>query len=187
MDGTIGEIRAFAGNFAPRNWKICNGQLLSISQYQALFSIIGATYGGDARTNFAVPNLVGRTPIGFGTGPGLSTRNLGEMGGTETNTLVVTQMPAHTHNATGSIKATNAKGTTSDPSNAFPAHSNCNIDRSTNIDVLSYGSSSNVNMNNDGLSINIGATGSNQPINNMQPYLAITWIICVNGEYPSRD
>lgn len=93
----IGEISWFAGNFAPRGWALCDGQLLPIQQHQALFSILGTTYGGDGRTTFALPDMRGRSPIHAGTGPGLSTRHLGERGGLETTTLTVVNLPSHTH------------------------------------------------------------------------------------------
>src|SRR6476620_8139642 len=99
MEGYIAESRLFAGNFAPRGWAFCQGQLLSISQNTALFSILGTTYGGNGQTTFGLPDLRGRVPIhsGGSQGPGLSPYDLGEMGGTETNTLTINQMPAHNH------------------------------------------------------------------------------------------
>ncbi|MEM9736034.1 MAG: tail fiber protein, partial [Pseudomonadota bacterium] len=103
----IGEIRFFSGNFAPRNWALCNGQLLSISQWSALFSIVGTTYGGDGRRTFALPDMRGRVPIHPGTGPGLSPVALGEKGGQETVTLSVAQIPAHTHSAALASNALN--------------------------------------------------------------------------------
>ena len=98
----LAEIRIFAGNFAPRNWAFCNGQLLPIAQNTALFSLIGTTYGGDGRTTTALPNLQGRAPMHPGNGPGLTPRRLGESGGTETITLTESQMPNHQHSAVGS-------------------------------------------------------------------------------------
>ena len=97
MDEYIGIIKLFAGNFAPRNWALCQGQLLPIAQNQALFSILGTTYGGNGTTNFALPDLRGRTPICFGQGPGLQPYVQGQTGGVETVTLIQTQIPAHTH------------------------------------------------------------------------------------------
>ena len=96
-DPTIGEITMFGGNFAPRNWAFCSGQLLAISSNQSLFSILGTTYGGDGRTTFALPDLRGRTAIQQGRGPGLSDRRLGHKGGSETNTMSITEMPSHNH------------------------------------------------------------------------------------------
>ncbi len=186
MEGTIGEIRAFAGNFAPKSWQLCNGQLLPINSNEALYSIIGTTYGGDGKTTFGLPDLRGRVPISSGTGPGLSNHILGERGGAETNTLIVNNLPAHTHSAVGSLRASGEKGTTSDPGNGYPAKANANVDRSTNVDVLAYSSSSNESMGANGVNITIQPTGGNAPVNNLQPYLAINFIICVYGVYPSR-
>src|ERR1041384_4599952 len=108
MDPFIGQIIMFAGNFAPQGWAFCAGQLMSISQNTALFSILGTTYGGNGQTTFALPALRSRTPVGPGQGPGLSNITLGEVSGTETVTLLTTQMPAHTH----SLNGVNASGTT---------------------------------------------------------------------------
>src|SRR5204862_4938184 len=93
----IGEIRMFAGNFAPKNWALCNGQLLAISSNTALFSILGTYYGGNGTSTFALPNLQGRTPLGVGQGPGLTQRDLGELGGVEQSSILITEMPGHTH------------------------------------------------------------------------------------------
>jgi len=97
MEPLIGQIMMFAGNFAPRGWAFCEGQLLAINQYQALFSILGTTYGGDGRTTFGLPDLRGRVPMHPGNGPGLSSKRLGQKGGSETNTLNVSQLPSHNH------------------------------------------------------------------------------------------
>src|SRR6266545_636382 len=104
-DPFIGEIRMFGGNFAPLGWAFCNGQLLAISQYDALFALIGTTYGGDGQTTFALPNLQGRIPIHMGTGGGLSPRTIGESSGTETVTLTVDQLPMHDHQFVGTTSA----------------------------------------------------------------------------------
>src|SRR5689334_10120851 len=107
----LGEIRMFGGNFAPRGWAFCNGQILSIAQNTALFSLLGTTYGGNGQTTFALPNLQCRLPMHFGNGPGLTPRSLGEMGGTETVTILTNQMPMHNH----SLMATNADGNNAHP------------------------------------------------------------------------
>ena len=120
MEPTIGEIRMFAGNFAPRSWALCQGQLLAISQNQALFSILGTTYGGDGRTSFGLPDLRGRVNIGPGTGPGLSTYRLGNKAGVENVFLNTLQIPSHTHIAEGTVKANFsplAPSTTGNPTN----------------------------------------------------------------------
>lgn len=164
----IGEIRFFAGNFAPRGWAFCDGQLLPIASYQALFSILGTTYGGDGRTSFALPDMRGRSPLHPGQGPGLSNRRLGEKTGTESNTLTSTQLPAHTHSLNGSSNT--ASSTT--PSNRVLASATIYSD-----------SAPNVSMN----SASIGQTGGSQPVNNMQPYLGLSCIIALQGIFPSRN
>jgi microcystin-dependent protein len=103
MEGTIGEIRMFAGTFAPRTWAFCSNQLISIAQNTALFSILGTTYGGNGQTTFALPDFRGRVAVGTGTGPGLPNVQLGQMAGTPTVTLLTTNMPAHNHAVTGTV------------------------------------------------------------------------------------
>lgn len=126
MEELMGTIKMFAGNFAPRGYALCNGQMLAISQNQALFSILGTTYGGDGRTTFALPDLRGRVPLGPGQGPGLSNRQPGEKAGNETSTLSVANLPAHNH----TLSANSGAGNTNSPQNAFPALSQVQIDRS---------------------------------------------------------
>lgn len=168
----LAEIRGFAGNFAPRGWEYCNGQLLAISSNQALYSLIGTTYGGDGRTTFALPDLRGRTMIGPGQGSGLSEHRLGAKSGSETNTMNVTQLPNHTH--IGSINTARAAANTANPSGASLAGTQIYENTTVPNTPMSAGS------------IAVGNTGGSQPINNMQPYLASNYIICVQGLYPSR-
>jgi len=168
-DPFIGEIQWFAGNFAPRGWAFCDGQLLPINQNQALFSILGTTYGGDGRTTFALPDLRSRAPLHRGQGPGLSNRNLGSKGGTETVTLSVAQMPAHTHTA----KAKNATGTENVPNDRSLA----NIRRGYSTDAADVAMDEST----------VGSAGGGQPVNNMQPYLGLNCIIALQGLYPSRN
>ena len=115
----VGEIRMFAGNFAPRGWSLCDGQLVAVSQNDALFSLLGTIYGGDGRTTFGLPDMRGRIPIHAGTGPGLSQRRLGAKGGTERETITVTQMPSHTH----PLHGTDDPGDTPNPAGNAPAKS----------------------------------------------------------------
>ena len=165
----IGEIRMFAGNFAPRGWALCDGQILQIVQNTALFSILGTTYGGDGQTTFGLPDLRGRFPIGQGQGPGLSSRQIGEMAGAEAVTLTTAQMPAHTHVA----RAKGAAGTTSAPGNNVAAAGR-NLYSTAAPDVaLSVAA--------------IAATGGSQTHENMPPYLGITFIIALEGIYPPRN
>ena len=176
-DAYLGEIRIFAGNFAPHGWALCNGQVMSIQQNTALFSILGVQYGGDGKTNFALPNLNGRVPIGQGAGPGLTPRTVGQAVGSQTVTLLATEMPAHTHVPMG----TTQKGSTSDPANAAWGE----------FSVSGRGGVTPVNLFNatpdtpmSPLAVNV--SGGSQPHNNMQPFLAMNYIICLQGEFPPR-
>lgn len=201
MGPILGEIRAFAGNFAPYpDWHLCDGSLLAISANTALFSLLGTTYGGDGKTNFALPDLRGRCAIGWGAGPGLTTRVPGEKAGAENVTLTTSQMPAHAHTLGGTVPVTVAipgspassgPGNLTSPINNIPAVAT----DSGGVDVSAYvaRTSENGTMGNSStatgtatLSGNTGTTGSSQPHPNMQPYLAITYIIAVNGLYPTR-
>lgn len=169
----IAEIRIFAGNFAPRGWAFCNGQLLPIAQNTALFSLIGTTYGGDGRTTTALPDLEGRAPMHPGSGPGLTSRRLGERGGTETVALSGAQLPSHTH----TLRAADINGATATPDNN-------SLSRSTGGNAYQTDSSNNLVPMNQGI---LGNVGSNQPHNTQQPYLAINFIIALAGLYPSRS
>lgn len=171
QEGFIGEIRMFAGNFAPKDWAFCQGQLLSISQNTALFSILGTTYGGNGTTTFALPNLSGRVPVGVGQGAGLTNRQLGEMSGTETVTLTTAQMPAHSH----TVNAVTADGNQNLPTNSFPANTKT-LDKEYS--TVAPNTTMNPTM--------IGVSGGSQPFGVMQPSLGMNYIICVNGIYPSR-
>ena len=167
----IAEIRIFAGNFAPRGWAFCNGQLLPISQNTALFSLIGTTYGGDGRTTTALPNLEGRVPMHPGRGPGLTSRRLGQRGGSETVTLSEAQMPAHKHQA----QASSGNADTNAPANHTMAS------------IVARGSSVYAAANNLGTFDDLAPTGGSQAHNNMQPFLAMNFIIALVGLYPSRS
>lgn len=188
MEPFIGQIMMFGGNFAPRGWAFCYGQLLPISSNSALFSILGTTYGGDGITTFALPDLRGRSPIGMGDGTGLTMRPQGEMGGSETTTLNVTNIPSHNHsvapapvlassqNATEQVPGTNGANTLASPVfNGRPVE----IYNSQTPDVTLNTSGGNVS--------STGNTGGNIPINNMQPFIAMNYVIALVGIYPSRD
>ncbi len=183
----LGSVIIFAGNFAPRGWAFCDGQLLPISQNTALFSLLGTTYGGDGRTTFALPDLRGRAPIGPRTGPGLSTFPLGARGGTETNILNTTQLPSHNHTATGTTNVSNADGTTNNPVGKVLAVGKVNVDRATNYNANNYGDTANASMAANDVTITVGNTGGNLPVNNRPPYLAINYIIALQGIFPSRN
>lgn len=176
----IGEIRIFAGNFAPRSWAFCNGQLLAIAQNTALFSILGTIYGGDGRTTFALPDLRGRAAISPGQGPGLPNVPQGSRSGAEQVSLTVQNLPNHTH----SLNVSNAAGTSNTPAGNFPAASSVQVERGgTPHEVNAYASSPDSTM----ASSAIGNSGGNIPINIRNPYLATYYIICLEGIYPSRN
>ena len=198
MNGVIGEIRVFAGNFAPRTWAFCEGQLLAISSNTALFSILGTTYGGDGRTTFALPDLRGRMAIHAGRGPGLSTRKLGARGGAETNTLNILNLPQHSHlgsmnnfyvpfgvaNAEGdSPKATGnglAKATNDDDGTHTGDHMYINDTPTAEM----HANTVNIAVTN---SIQTSNTGGGQSYNLMSPFLSTYYVICMQGIYPSRS
>jgi microcystin-dependent protein len=168
----VAEIRIFAGNFAPRGWAFCNGQLLPISQNTALFSLIGTTYGGDGRSTTALPNMQGRAPMHPGRGPGLTTRTLGQTGGVETVTLSEAQMASHNHGM-GAIPA---------PANQDDADNTTILARTVGSNT--YAAANNLQPMADQA---LAPTGGSQPHNNMQPFLAINFIIALQGLYPSRS
>lgn len=171
----VAEIRIFAGNFAPRSWAFCNGQLLPVSQNTALFSLIGTTYGGDGRSTMALPNLQGRAPMHPGRGPGLTEKRLGQLGGSETVTLTEAQIPNHSHNQLGSNEESEFDGT-NNPQNALPG----SVEGGKEL----YANPSNLQPISDAA---IENTGGGQPHNNMQPYLTMNFIIALQGLYPSRS
>jgi microcystin-dependent protein len=173
----LAEIRMFAGNFAPKGWALCSGQILQISQNTALFSLLGTTYGGNGTTTFALPNLGGQTPVGAGQGPGLSARSLGETGGEESVTLSPNQLPSHTHTAS----ATNADGDQDNPGTTS-RWGQAHIGRQS---IPMYSASKG-----SGAAMGAGAlaqTGAGQPHNNRHPYEALTFIIALQGVFPSRN
>jgi microcystin-dependent protein len=170
----------FAGNFAPRGWALCQGQIMSIAQNTALFSLLGTTYGGNGQTTFALPDLRGRTPIGTGQGPGLSPKVLGEVGGTETVTLIANQMPAHNH----TIGASTSPGNIANPNGNTLAVGQVTVGGGTElVNMYASGTNPNVLLNVQTASI----AGGSQPHDNMQPYLGMNFIIALVGIFPSRN
>jgi microcystin-dependent protein len=177
VDPFVAEIRIFAGNFAPVGWALCDGQLLPISQNTALFSLLGTNYGGNGTSNFALPNLQGSSPLGYGQGAGLTQRILGETGGEQTVTLNQNELPAHSHivqGTTGTAAASPANATFGTGARGRPP---------------AYGNPTTpvvqptVEMN----PAMTAATGGNQAHDNMPPYLALTFIIALQGVYPARS
>ena len=171
MDNFIAEIRIFPFKFAPRGWAMCNGQLMSIPQNTALFSIIGTVYGGDGKSTFALPNLQGRAPMHPGQGTGLSAHSLGEISGSEKVTLAFPEMASHSHNVAG----TSEPGELKSPGNSL-------IARSVNGNVYAA-EDPNVQMAQE----TITPTGSSQAHNNMQPYLTTNFCIALQGNFPPRS
>lgn len=179
MEGTIGEIRLFAANFAPRDWSYCNGALLAISSNVALFSILGTTYGGDGKVTFGLPNLAGRSAVGAGQGPGLSYYDLGEKTGTNSTILTLNNLPPHTHTAAGNIVI---PAFSDDGDSATPAN---NILASKSAMYTSEAGDSNTKS--IPLNIQVGVTGGSNPISITQPSLGMNYIICMYGVFPSRS
>ncbi len=167
----VGEIRMFAGNFAPRGWAFCDGQLLAVSQNDALFSLYGTIYGGDGRTTFGLPDLRGRIPLHQGHGPGLSERRLGSKGGSEKETLTVNQMPSHSHTAVGSSDMATDE-ILAGKVLAGSQGGNFYISTATNNTPL--------------INTVIGNTGGSQSHTNLMPTLCINYICALVGIYPSR-
>jgi len=165
----VGEIRMFAGNFAPRGWAFCDGQLLAVSQNDALFSLFGTIYGGDGRTTFGLPDLRGRIPVHAGTGPGLSPRSLGAKQGTENETLTTNQLPAHAHQ----FQASQGSATTRDPVGNAPASAAADV----YVDNFSEFPLS---------STEISSIGDSRSHTNLMPYLCVHFIVALFGIYPSR-
>jgi microcystin-dependent protein len=182
MEGYIAEVRLFAGNFAPRGWAFCQGQILSIAQNTALYALLGTTYGGNGQTTYALPDLRGRVAVGPGQGPGLPTVNLGEMSGERNHTLIITEMPAHNHVAQTTLtpKGVSEAGNLSSPSGAYWATSGT-------LDPEYRTSGTFVDMAAQTGSTTIGVAGGSQPHNNMPPYLGLNYIICMEGIFPSRN
>jgi microcystin-dependent protein len=188
-DPYLSQIALFGFGFVPRGWAACNGQLLAISQNAALFALIGTTYGGNGTTNFALPNLQSRAPLGYGQGPGLTSYSIGEILGIEAITLTVAQIPAHTHpidtsalTATG--KCSSTPGTQRTPVGGVPAaeaagvtatYSNAAPDASMSSGAVTFGNPT------------AGIAGSSQPHENRQPSLAVSYCIAMVGIFPSRN
>jgi len=177
MDPYVGEVRIFTGNYPPRGWADCNGQIMPVQQNPVLFSVIGAIYGGDGRTTFALPNLNGRVPMHQGTGPGLTPRQVGQQGGEAAVTLLESQMPNHSHTP----QALDNQGKLSDPAGAVWTKTPKNTRPVS--DSNGFAATPDVTMS----PLALGLAGASQPHNNMQPYLPLRFIIALEGVYPPKQ
>lgn len=178
-DPFVGEIRMVGWNFPPPGWALCNGQLMSISQNSALFSLLGTTYGGDGIQTFALPNLQSRVPVHQGTGIGLGTYVMGQVGGSESVTLIANQMPQHNH----LMGVSNLSGSVVDPTNALLAQGNSGTARAP-VPISDFVSSAATGTL---APTAIQPAGGSQPHSNLQPYLCINFIIATQGIYPSHQ
>ncbi len=211
MEGTIGEVRMFAGDFAPKYWQYCAGAMMAINQNQALFSILGTVFGGNGTTTFGLPDMRGRVAVGTGTGAGLTNRVLGTPGGTESTTMTVATMPAHTH--AGTFTGTNPSGTvpasfkastkagekeTATAGASAIACANYTDAGFTLNSISDYVNDPAPSVNLTGIAISEAAStgagtivnsaaGSSAPFSNMMPSIGISYIICLQGIYPSRN
>jgi microcystin-dependent protein len=178
MQGVVGSVSLFAGNFAPKNWAFCNGQTMSIAQNQALFSLLGTTYGGNGSSTFALPDLRGRAIVGVGQGPDLSNYVLGQSAGGDTNNITTSQMPAHQHPMQVTITPS---ATASAPSTPNPVNG-----------VYATGTEQMFNPTADSLFLGYNATlttqtaGVGMPFTSIHPVLGLNYIICLNGQFPQR-
>lgn len=190
----LGEIRMFGGNFAPRGWMFCAGQILSIQQYTALFSLLGTMYGGNGQTTFGLPDLRGRSPVGIGQGPGLSPITEGEMAGIESLTLTQAQMPTHTHMMTGAtasvaIPATSATAADKTPSTgSILSAANDKTGSGAEVDIYGPGpATTTLEPFNVGITGSVSMAGASQPVAVRNPFLGVNFIIAVQGIFPSRN
>ena len=192
MDQFLSTILIWPPDFAPRGWALCAGQLMAISQNTALFSLVGTTYGGNGTTNFGLPDLRSRIPLGAGQGPGLSPYNLGQSGGTENVTLTTSTLAAHTHSATpaglsATVPAVTSAGTTNQPSPSVALATPTDAARNP-VNIYSNAApTQNLAPGTVTGSITVGSAGGGQPHANIQPYLAVNYIIALVGIFPTRS
>lgn len=201
MEAYLGMISAFGFNFAPQGWAQCAGQVLSISQNSALFALLGTTYGGNGQTTFQLPDLRGRAPVGQGQGPGLANYTIGQASGTENTTLLITNLPAHTHTATASStsQSTSASTLSGLASPATAAAPNGHVLANSGVDHFIYGApggtlhaldassiatTTNTTTN---TTVAVQPAGGSQPFSILSPYLCINYCICTSGIFPSRN
>lgn len=185
MEPYIGQIQLFGFYFAPRGWMLCQGQIISIAQNTALFSLLGTTFGGNGQTTFALPHLGGRVAVGQGQAPGVGHNyQMGEVAGSETTTLTTNNMPAHTHPMTSVLNGTTAAGTSSDPSGRALANAkDINTDPAN---IYATGGSA-VALSGSSVNTTAGVSGGSQPFSIVQPYLTLNYCIAIEGIFPSRN
>jgi microcystin-dependent protein len=183
MDGYVGEIRMVGFNWAPSDWMLCQGQELSIAQNQALFSLIGTTYGGNGTNIFKLPDLRARSPIGWGSAPGLPSIAMGGAQGAGSVTLGINHMPMHNHGAMANPKATTNAASVMSPESAIPAEANDPTSRSA---VAAYAAATEANVQMAPIPVAVTPSGNGESFSIQNPSLGVNFIICVNGEYPSR-
>ncbi len=178
MEGVLAVVTCFAADFAPRGWTFCNGQILPIAQNQALFSLLGTTYGGNGQTTFALPDLRGRAPFGVGAGPGLSLINLGQVSGAMSVTLIANNLPPHVHNGTfaAKLQSDGADASQAEPDFVYPANR-----------ANAYSTTQNGNMLPINAQATMGLNTGNRPMSIRSPYLGMNYIICLQGIFPSRN
>lgn len=178
MEGVIGFTTMFAGNFAPKNWAFCQGQVIAIASNTALFSILGTSYGGNGTTTFGLPDLRGRYVVGAGSGPGLSPYRLGQMGGSETVTLNLQQMPAHVHQlgVTVTQSCLDDGGNALSPENAIFAANGSGYSSASNAQMMGYQAT-----------LQMTYAGSDSPYEILPAYMAVNYIICAYGVFPARN
>ncbi|MBX7204692.1 MAG: tail fiber protein [Bacteroidia bacterium] len=186
MEGMIGEIRMFAGNFAPKTWAFCSGQTVNIASNTALFSILGTTYGGNGTTTFALPDLRGRMAVGQGTGPGLSPIALGEKAGSETVTLTTNNIPPHSHVGAGTFSGTWKMPASTESGGATPTGNAIGVTSSNMFDGGTDASLANAPITGN-VTAAISPNGGGFPFSVLGPYIAVYYIICQFGVFPSRN
>lgn len=176
MDPYLAQIIWFAGDFAPKGWAFCQGQLMAISTNSALFSLLGTTYGGNGINNFALPDLRGRLPLGAGAGKGLSSVDLGELGGAENTTLLTSNLPPHSHGVQVQVASSSNGGSSDEADGAILAK----------MTASNFAPVASANATLAGTSLTLAPAGNSQPFGNMKPFVCINAIICTSGMFPSR-
>lgn len=199
MEGTVGEIRIFAGNFAPRNWAFCQAQLVAIRQNTALFSILGTAFGGDGSTTFGLPDFRGRTPVGVGQSPGNSDYTIGELSGAGNCTLTINELPGHAHttaitqpggSATITLSGSSVSGTLATPDgNLIAGDGNLAMFAPVGSALTPMASNAITfsNVITPLPTVTTANTGGSLPHNNVQPFLAMSFIVCLTGVFPNRN